>query len=64
MAFAERLESLNRQHRNLEQEIHDLEAHPSSDEAAIKRLKVEKLALKDMIERLTLDSEAMVEAAE
>jgi hypothetical protein len=64
MAFAERLESLNRQHRNLELEIHDLETHPSSDEAAIKRLKIEKLALKDMIERLTHENEEMAEAAE
>jgi hypothetical protein len=64
MAFAERLESLNRQHRALEHEIRDLETRPSADEAALKRLKVEKLALKDMIESLTREHEDLLEAAE
>ena len=62
MAVVEWLESLTRQHRVLENTIHDLEQSPSADEATIKRLKIEKLALKDRIS--ACDTRQMAEAAE
>ncbi len=49
MAFAERLESLGRKKHDLEMIISNMEKQPQPDELALKRLKREKLALKDQI---------------
>ncbi len=62
MAVTEWLESLNRQHQVLQNTIHDLEQSPSADEATIKKLKIEKLALRDRIS--ACESGQMAEAAE
>ena len=62
MAVIEWLESLNRQHRVLQQTIHDLEQSLSADETTIKKLKIEKLALRDRIS--VCESGHMAEAAE
>jgi hypothetical protein len=61
MAVVEWLESLSRQHRVIENTLHDLEKSPSADEATIKRLKIEKLALKD---RMSAMDTRQLEAAE
>ncbi len=62
MAFAERLESMGRKKHDLELAIHELEKQPQPDELAIRRMKREKLALKDQIAAL-LDEHAHVEEA-
>ena len=49
MAFAERLDSLGRKKHDLEIIITDMEKQAQPDEVALKRLKREKLALKDQI---------------
>ncbi len=58
MAFAERLESLDRKKHDLEQALHELEKQPQPDEIAITRLKREKLALKDEVTALLGEQQA------
>lgn len=53
MAKDPRLESLRQKHAALEAEIAEQYARPQPDDAAIKRLKIEKLHLKEQIEAMT-----------
>lgn len=46
----EQLEELRRQHRELDERISDEERQPGSDDLAIRKLKVEKLRIKEQIE--------------
>ena len=63
MAFAERLESMGRKKHELETAIHELEKQPQPDELAIRRLKTQKLALKDQMTALLEEQAATEEAA-
>lgn len=47
-----RLKELKRQHRALDEEIRDLVASPLADQLRLRRLKKEKLRLKDEIGRV------------
>lgn len=47
-----RLEVLRREHRDLDEAIHALEASGRGDQLTLRRLKKQKLALKDQISRL------------
>lgn len=47
-----RLEVLRREHRDLDHAIHALETSGKADQLALRRLKKQKLALKDQIARL------------
>ena len=53
MAMAAHLAELSEKHRALEQRIQQEVSRPGSDDAEIRRLKQEKLKLKDEIERLS-----------
>ena len=53
MVNAARLEALQRKHQELEQAIGRLERQPQHDDTGIKKLKIEKLVLKDRIAELT-----------
>lgn len=46
------LEVLRRQHRDLDEAIHALEASGRSDQLTLRRLKKQKLGLKDRIARI------------
>lgn len=52
MAMAAHLAELSEKHRALEQRIQQEVSRPGSDDAEIRKLKQEKLKLKDEIERL------------
>ena len=39
-------------HRSIDQQLHELQAHPWADRILIQRMKKEKLRLRDAIERL------------
>ena len=52
MAMSSHLVELAEKHRLLEQRIQEAVTSPGSDDAEIRRLKQEKLKLKDEIERL------------
>lgn len=52
MALAAHLQELSERHRALERRIEDEVARPGSDDIEIRRLKQEKLKLKDEISRL------------
>ena len=52
MALAGHLDELTQRHRALKRRIEQEMARPGSDDIEIKRLKLEKLKLKDEIERL------------
>ncbi|CAG0954119.1 MAG: YdcH family protein [Rhizobiaceae bacterium] len=52
MSLASHLEELQRKHGDIDREIDEALAHPSTDDLEIARLKRRKLALKDQIERL------------
>ncbi len=52
MSLASHLEKLQRKHGDLDREISEALAHPSTDNLQIADLKRRKLALKDAIERL------------
>jgi hypothetical protein len=52
MAEGPRLRSLEERHAALERQIGEEDARPKPDEAALTRLKLEKLRLKEEIERL------------
>lgn len=52
MSLSAHLQELSEKHRQLERRIEEEEARPSSDNLTIRRLKQEKLKLKDEIARL------------
>ena len=52
MAMSSHLVELAEKHRLLEQRIQEAVTRPGSDDAEIRRLKQEKLKLKDEMERL------------
>lgn len=52
MSLASHLEELQRKHGDIDREIGEALAHPSTDDLEIARLKRRKLAIKDEIERL------------
>ncbi len=52
MSLQSRLESLMERHANLESRIASEDQRPRPDEATLTRLKLEKLRLKDEMERL------------
>ena len=52
MSLDSRLDSLKRQHVDLEAQIFQEDKRPRPDAALLSRLKVEKLRLKEEIERL------------
>jgi hypothetical protein len=53
MAMASHLAELAEKHRLLDQRIEEAISSPGSDDAEIRRLKQEKLKLKDEMERLS-----------
>ena len=55
MSLQSRLESLKDRHANLETLIASEDQRPRPDDAALARLKLEKLRLKDEIERLRVE---------
>ena len=56
MALQAHLQELSEKHRALERRIEEEMARPGSDDADIRRLKQEKLKLKDEIVRLESDT--------
>lgn len=52
MSLSAHLQELSDKHRQLERRIEEEENRPGSDDAIIRRLKSEKLKLKDEIARL------------
>lgn len=56
MSLASHLEELQRKHGDLDREIDEALAHPSTDALEIARMKRRKLALKDQIEKLKTQS--------
>lgn len=52
MSLSAHLQELSEKHRQLERRIEEEEARPGSDNLTIRRLKQEKLKLKDEIARL------------
>ncbi|WP_419908725.1 YdcH family protein [Hoeflea sp.] len=52
MAIQARLETLEKKHGALEEELHSALSHPSSDDTKISEIKRRKLRVKDEIERL------------
>jgi hypothetical protein len=52
MALTAHLQELSEKHRQLERRIHEEVCRPGSDDLEIRRLKQEKLKLKDEITRL------------
>ncbi len=52
MSLEAHIRELEAKHQRLEEEIDELMAHPSVDDLEIKKLKLEKLHLKEEIERL------------
>jgi hypothetical protein len=54
MPLASHLSELKRKHGELDREITEAMAHPSTDDLEVATLKRRKLALKDEIEKLTL----------
>jgi len=52
MSLASHLEELQRKHGDIEREIDEAMAHPSTDDLQIVTLKRRKLALKDEITKL------------
>lgn len=55
MSTENHLQSLERQHAELKEQLRSEQTHPKWDEAAVQRLKHEKLQLKDRIEELRRD---------
>lgn len=47
-----RLEMLRREHRDLDDAIHALETSGRGDQLTLRRLKKQKLAIKDMVQRI------------
>lgn len=56
MALSAHLQELSEKHRQLERRIEEETARPGSDDVAIRRLKQEKLKLKDEIFRLETET--------
>ncbi len=56
MALASHLAELQRKHGDIEREIDDALNHPSTDDLQIATLKRRKLALKDEIEKLKVQT--------
>ena len=52
MALENRIESLKQQHARLDQILRQEEARPGADDVHLHQLKLQKLELKDEIERL------------
>ncbi len=52
MSLEAHIRELETRHQRLEEQIDELLAHPSVDDLEIKKLKLEKLHLKEEIERL------------
>lgn len=52
LSFSEQLLILQKRHRELDAEIAELELFPYQDQLLVRRLKKEKLRLKDSIQRL------------
>jgi hypothetical protein len=52
MALSAHLQELSEKHRQLERRIEEAVARPGSDDAEIRRMKQEKLKLKDEMVRL------------
>ncbi len=52
LSLAQQLANLQVRHRLLDQEISELEANPWQDQLQLRRLKKEKLRLKDVIQRI------------
>jgi hypothetical protein len=52
MALSAHLQELSEKHRQLERRIEEAVARPGSDDAEIRRMKQEKLKLKDEMARL------------
>jgi hypothetical protein len=52
MSLAAHLAELSEKHKSLERRIEQELAHPSSSDQEIKRLKLEKLRLKEQIDKL------------
>ena len=55
MSLQSRIESLKARHANLESRIADEDQRPRPDSETLTRLKLEKLRLKDELERLRAD---------
>jgi hypothetical protein len=55
MALAAHLQELSEKHRQLKRRLEEEMARPGSDDIVIRRLKQEKLRLKDEISRLERD---------
>ena len=58
MSLEAHIRELEAKHQRLEEEIEELMAHPSVDDLEIKKLKLEKLHLKEEIERLRKQMDA------
>jgi hypothetical protein len=56
MALSSHLQELSEKHRQLERKIAEEIGRPGSDDLTIRRLKREKLKLKDQITRLASDT--------
>ena len=55
MSLESRIESLKGRHASLEDRIHDEDCRPRPDSDSLNRLKLEKLRLKEEMERLQKD---------
>jgi hypothetical protein len=56
MALAAHIQELSEKHRQLERRLQEEMSRPGSDDAEIRRMKQEKLKLKDEITRLSGDT--------
>ncbi len=52
MAFQNHIEALKKKHARLDQMLREEEGRPAADDLVLHRLKLQKLNLKDEIERL------------
>jgi hypothetical protein len=58
MALEQRIESLQKRHAHIENQINHEEVRPIPDTALLQQLKREKLSLKDEISRLSAEGQA------
>ena len=58
MSLEAHIRELESKHQKLEDQIADMMNHPSVDDLEIKKLKLEKLHIKEEIERLRKQSDA------
>ena len=56
MSLASHLEKLQRKHSDIERQLDEVKAHPSVDNLEVVTLKRRKLALKDEIEKLKVQT--------